>query len=294
MFAASTALARRAVFSASAAAALGGLALLAGSGPALPTVGVTPPAEGAVPTAREILGPAAVVPLEKEPPAKIVVDAPLPDQLARGRVVVQYRTENLRVLPVFGEAALAISPRVGHLHVSVDGNRWVWGVWYGTNGGELVLGGFDPGPHTILIELVDANHKTLAKGVVKFDVPRPPDPKADGERPAPDASKQAPAKLVVDRPDADSLAKGLALIHYRAENVQLVPVYGPAAAAVSPRVGHVHVTVDGNPWHWADATGQPVVVAGLPPGPHTVLIELAGADHTVLAKEVVKFDVPRR
>lgn len=171
-------------------------------------------------------------------------------------------------------------------------------MWHGTSGGELVLGGFDPGPHKVLIELVNANHKTIANGVVTFDVPRTAaartEPKAGGERPAPDAAKQAPAKLVVDRPEADALANGLALIHYRAENVQLVPVYGPAAAAVSPRVGHVHVTVDGNPWHWADATGQPVVVAGLPPGPHTVTIELAAADHAVLAKEVVKFDVPRR
>lgn len=121
MFAASTALARRAVFAASAAAALGGLALLAGSGPARPPARVTP-AGGAAPTAREVLGPAAVVPVEKEPPARIVVDLPLPEQLAKGLVVIQYRTENLRVLPVFGEAALAISPRVGHLHVSVDDN----------------------------------------------------------------------------------------------------------------------------------------------------------------------------
>src|SRR3954462_594593 len=72
MFAASTALARRAAFAASAAAALGGLALLAGSRPALPPAAITAPAEGAVPTAREVHGPAAVVPLDTEPPAKIV------------------------------------------------------------------------------------------------------------------------------------------------------------------------------------------------------------------------------
>ena len=149
-----------------------------------------------------------------------------------------------------------------------------------------------------MIELVDATHRPLAKGVVKFDVPRPavarPGPKAAGNRPAPDAPRQAPAKLVVDPPEAESLARGLALIHYRAENLQLLPVYGPAAAGVSPRIGHVHVTVDGAPWHWADATGQPVVVAGLPPGPHRITIELADADHKVLAREVVKFEVPRR
>jgi hypothetical protein len=54
------------------------------------------------------------------------------------------------------------------------------------------------------------------------------------------------------------------------------------------------VTVDDAPWRWADATGQPVVVSGLAPGPHTIRIELADADHGPLAQEVVRFHVPRR
>ena len=62
-------------------------------------------------TASEVLGPAAasgttaarVVPLaEAQPPARIVVDPPLAEALARGVVVLQYRAENLRILPVFG------------------------------------------------------------------------------------------------------------------------------------------------------------------------------------------------
>ena len=56
-------------------------------------------------TAREIPGPAAVIPLASEPPAKIVVDPPLPEPLARGLVVIQYRTENLRILPALGPGA---------------------------------------------------------------------------------------------------------------------------------------------------------------------------------------------
>src|SRR4051812_12911014 len=56
------------------------------------------PEGNAVRTAREVRGAAGVVPLAKEPPAKIIVDPPLPDQLASGRVVIQYRTENLRIL----------------------------------------------------------------------------------------------------------------------------------------------------------------------------------------------------
>lgn len=73
-----------------------------------------------------------------------------------------------------------------------------------------------------------------------------------------------------------------------------MPVFGPAAANVSPRIGHLHVTLDDAPWHWAHTSNDPVIVAPLPPGPHNILIELADANHNVLAKEVVKFEVPRR
>jgi len=60
-----------------------------------------------------------------QPAAKIVVDAPLPEPLSRGVVFIQYRTENLQIVPVFGPQALDVSPRVGHLHVAVDGASWV-------------------------------------------------------------------------------------------------------------------------------------------------------------------------
>jgi hypothetical protein len=49
-------------------------------------------------TAREIRGPAGVVPLASEPPAKIIIDPPVADSLALGRVVIQYRAENLRIV----------------------------------------------------------------------------------------------------------------------------------------------------------------------------------------------------
>jgi pimeloyl-ACP methyl ester carboxylesterase len=62
--------------------------------------------------------PAPVVPLANQSPARLVVDSPLSEQLARGYVVVRYRAENLRILPVYGQAALAVSPRLGHLHHS--------------------------------------------------------------------------------------------------------------------------------------------------------------------------------
>ena len=54
-----------------------------------------------------------------------------------------------------------------------------------------------------------------------------------------------------------------------------------------------HVTVDDAPWHWADAgDNHAVVVAGLPPGPHKVLIELADPMHRVITGQTVSFVVP--
>src|SRR5437667_4356244 len=43
------------------------------------------------------------------------------------------------------------------------------------------------------------------------------------------------------------------------------------ASATFPR--HIHVTVDDAPWRWADASGEPLIINGLPAGPHKVLIE---------------------
>jgi hypothetical protein len=96
----------------------------------------------------------------------------------------------------------------------------------------------------------------------------------------------------VDPPLAESLATGRVFIQYRAENLRILPVFGAAALELSPRVGHVHVSVDGARWHWADASGQTLVLVGLPPGPHVVLIQLADPVHRVIASETVRFVVP--
>lgn len=81
---------------------------------------------------------------------------------------------------------------------------------------------------------------------------------------------------------------------YRAENLRIVPVFGPAALGVSPRVGHLHVTLDDATWHWVEASGEPIIVQGLPPGPHTLLVELADPTHKVIDRATVRFDVPTR
>ena len=119
-------------------------------------------------TARDIRGPAAVVPLATEPAPKIVIDPPLADWLAGGRVVIQYRAENLRIVPVFGPNALDVSPRIGHIHVTVDDVPWRWAD---ASGEPLIINCLPPGSHKVMIELVNANHQTLDTGVVTFVIP---------------------------------------------------------------------------------------------------------------------------
>jgi hypothetical protein len=83
-------------------------------------------------------------------------------------------------------------------------------------------------------------------------------------------------------------------IQYRTENLRVVPVFGKGALDVSPRIGHIHVTVDDAPWHFIDASGETAVVVGLKPGAHKVLIELADPTHKVITSETVRFTVSDR
>jgi hypothetical protein len=122
--------------------------------------------------------PASVIPFANEPPAKIVIDPPLAEPLARGVAIIQYCAENLRFIPVFGPNALAVSPRVGHLHVRVDDAPWVWAE---TSGNPIILMGLPPGPHKVLIELEDANHHALDKGIVTFVIPEKSAAHASGQ-----------------------------------------------------------------------------------------------------------------
>ena len=99
-------------------------------------------------------------------------------------------------------------------------------------------------------------------------------------------------KLIVDPPLAEPLSRGLVFIQYRTENLRVVPVFGKGALQVSPRIGHVHITVDDAPWHFVDASGETIIVVGLAPGPHKVLIELADPTHKVMTRETVDFVLP--
>jgi hypothetical protein len=102
-----------------------------------------------------------------------------------------------------------------------------------------------------------------------------------------------PARLIVAEVFPDALARGLVVIQYRADNLRIVPVYGTAALNVTPRIGHVHVTVDDSPWHWVDASGEPLIIQGLAPGPHRILIELADPTHRVIDRQTVNVEIPQ-
>jgi Family of unknown function (DUF6130) len=227
---------------------------------------------GAAQTAREVRA-AAVEPLQNELPAKITIDPPLAEPLSHGRVVIQYRAENLHIVPVFGAAALAVSPRVGHIHVTVDDAPWVWAD---ASGEPVVLNGLPSGPHKVLLQLETPNHQLLDQGAVTFTVPNALSgvsaaaPMAGEVRAAADQAlpNEPPAKIIIDAPLAEALSRGVLFIQYRTEHLQIVPVFGPAALTVSPRIGHIHVTVDDATWHWADASGNSVIINGLAPGPH--------------------------
>jgi hypothetical protein len=119
-------------------------------------------------SAKEIRGASPLVAIENEAPARLIVDPPLPEPLALGRVFIQYRTENLRVLPVFGKGALAVSPRIGHIHITVDDAPW---HFVDASGETIILVGLVPGPHKVLIELADPTHKVLTSETIKFAVP---------------------------------------------------------------------------------------------------------------------------
>lgn len=123
-------------------------------------------------TAKEVKGATPLVAIQNEAPAQLIVDPPNPEQLALGRVFIQYRTENLRILPVFGKAALEVSPRVGHLHYILDDQSW---PTVDTSGETVVFVGLRPGAHKVRLELADTIHRPIpgCSKEMEFTIPAP-------------------------------------------------------------------------------------------------------------------------
>ena len=104
----------------------------------------------------------------------------------------------------------------------------------------------------------------------------------------------APAKIVLDPPLAEPLSRGVVFIHYRTENVLLVPVFGAKAVEVLPPIGHLHVALDGSRWGWGNTSGEPLIIFGLPPGPHKLEVTVVNPNHQPLDRSVVEFSIPPR
>ena len=105
-----------------------------------------------------------------EPPAKLIVEPPLPDLLAQGIVWITWRAENVNIGPMSGKDALNASPRVGHLHIHVDDLPWLWAHM---SNAPIDVALLPPGPHKIRIELVNAVHQGVPNQskTVAFTIP---------------------------------------------------------------------------------------------------------------------------
>jgi hypothetical protein len=114
--------------------------------------------EPAPQSAKAVRGASPYIAIKDEPPPKLIVDSPLSEGLAIGLVWIQYRVENLRIVPVFGESATKVSPRVGYLHVTVDDLPWPWWWADASDNNTIDIAGLPVGQHKVRIELVDANH----------------------------------------------------------------------------------------------------------------------------------------
>jgi hypothetical protein len=122
-------------------------------------------------SAKDIRGASPYIELTNEPAPKLIVDPPLAEGLAHGIFWTQYRVENVRIVPVFGAGALQASPRIGHLHITVDDLPWWWADASDNN--TVDIAGFSPGQHKVKISLVDANHNVFPGQIVTltFTVP---------------------------------------------------------------------------------------------------------------------------
>ena len=123
-------------------------------------------------SARHIQGASPYVEIDNEPAPKLIVDPPLPEGIALGIFWAQYRVENLRIVPVFGAGARHVSPRVGHLHITVDDLPWWWADPSNTN--TIDIAGLPPGQHKVKISLVDPDHNVFPGQVVTLTFTVPP------------------------------------------------------------------------------------------------------------------------
>ena len=152
------------------------VAMVAGVVAALAQTSSRTDVKSSLQSAKEVRGASPYTEIKNEPAPKLIVDPPLPDLLDQGVVWIQWRAENLNIVPVFGKGALNVSPRVGHLHVQVDDLPWWWADVSNVN--TIDLAGMPAGPHKILVEVkerecllqVEAHRRVAVGGIADRDV----------------------------------------------------------------------------------------------------------------------------
>src|SRR4051812_19872091 len=157
-----------------------------------------------------------------------------------GLVVIQYRTEHLHIAPVFGAAALAVSPRIGHIHVSVDDASWVWA---------------DASDEPVILKRAraraaqgspptgDRNHQELDRGAVQFTIPNDTHPGSThgtesrlASDTAPSHATEPPAKIIIDAPRPERSARGVVFLEYHTPKpAGRAGLWTGGARRVSPR-----------------------------------------------------------
>jgi hypothetical protein len=167
-------------------------------------------------------------------------------------------------------------------------NRW-----------NLLAAALGAGALAVVVFPSDTNGST-ARTLRTAAVTEPTAPSAKdvrGASPYFEVENEADPKLFVDPPLPEGLAEGIVWIQWRVENLHVVPVFGKGASSVSPRVGHLHVSVDDLPWWWADPGDiNTIDIAGLPVGPHKVRIDLVNPEHEVFPgqSKTVTFTIPKQ
>ena len=112
-----------------------------------------------------------VVNVAHEPAPRLTVQPPLPGPLAQGVVCMPYCLEPLRIVPVGGAAARDLSPRVGHLPITLDDLPWQWADDGGSN--TVILVGLPRGEPKVRIEAVDPESPPFTAQMVTCTVPGP-------------------------------------------------------------------------------------------------------------------------
>lgn len=116
-----------------------------------------------------VMAQSTLVPIDNEPKPRLLVEQPIPGPLTQNVVFIPYRVENVQILPLAGQVARSLSPRVGHLHITLDDLPWFWADFGQSN--TVVLAGLPRGQHNVRIDLVDAEGNAFTSERVTFEAP---------------------------------------------------------------------------------------------------------------------------